>query len=182
MSGHSKWNNIKNRKAAVDSKKGKVFGQLARLIKIAVKEGKSGDANSNPTLRTLLDKARIANMPKEKIQKAIDVGLGKSGGSNIKEVIYEGYGPGGIGMLIVSLTNNSNRTTSELKTMLSKAGGSLGSPGSVMYMFKRGQEDDYICTMPLEVNDANSKKNLENLVDQLLIHDDVENVYTSMKE
>ena len=177
MAGHSKWHNIKNRKAAVDAKKGRIFSQLARNIRIAVKEGKSGDPKFNPSLRVLLDKARAANMPNAKVQKAIDVGLGKGEGANLREIIYEGFGPGGVGLLIVSLTNNSNRTSAELKNILSKSGGSLGATGCVMYMFKRGEGADYVATMPVQVEDGKQQQQLQSLIDKLRNYDDVEDVF-----
>jgi YebC/PmpR family DNA-binding regulatory protein len=181
MSGHSKWNNIKNRKAAVDTKKGKVFSQLARNIRLATREGGSGDPKFNAGLRVLLDKARAANMPNEKIKKAIDVGLGKGDASNVKEVVYEAFGPGGVGLLITSFTDNANRTSAELRTILGKFSGSLGAPGSVMYMFKRGEKGDYVCSMPFEINDQSKVNQLNDLIEQLLGHDDVEEVYHSAK-
>src|SRR3989304_3111017 len=134
MSGHSKWSNIKNQKAAADAKKGKIFGLLARQIRNAVKEGGSGDPQSNATLRTLLEKSRAENMPKEKVQRAIDVGLGKGAGGELKEIVYEGFGPGGVGFLVAVVTNNANRTTSEIREIFSRAGGSIGAPPSVMSM------------------------------------------------
>jgi len=179
MAGHSKWSNIKHKKAAADAKKGKVFGQLSRLIRIVVREGGSGDPKFNTGLRLLLDKARAANMPKDKIAKAIDCGLGKSGGVKMKEVIYEAFGPGGVGMLIVSLTDNSNRTIAELKLLLSRNGGSIGSPGSVMYMFKRGNKGDYVGTIDFDVDEENKKK-LRELTDALREKEDIEEVYTSI--
>lgn len=179
MAGHSKWSNIKNRKAAVDAKKGKVFGQLARAIRIAVKEGGSGDPQMNATLRPLLDKARAENMPKDKIQKAIDVGLGKGGGAVAKEVVYEGYGPSGVGLLIVALTDNANRTSSELKFTLSKNGGSLGGPGSAMYLFARGNDGGYVATMPYQVTDPAQQEEIQALIEALIENDDVEEVFCS---
>lgn len=179
MSGHSKWNNIKKRKGAVDAKKGKVFGQLARAIRMAVKEGGSGDPQMNPSLRPLLDKARAENMPKEKIQKAIDVSLGKGGENVAKEVIYEGYAPGGAGLLIVALTDNTNRTGSEIKTILGKGGGSLGSPGSAMYLFTRSADGGYISTMPYAIDDEAMQVKIQNLIESLEENDDVEEVFCS---
>jgi YebC/PmpR family DNA-binding regulatory protein len=176
MAGHSKWNNIKNRKAAVDSKKGKIFSNLSKLIRVAVKEGESGDPDRNSTLRMLLDKAREANMPKKKIKNAIDCALGKGDQGNIKEVIYEAFGPGGIGLMIVCLTDNNNRTASDLRYVLSQKGGSLGSPGSVVYMFKRSKNGDFVSTMQIPVLEKN-KQELRRLVDDLVEIDDVEDVY-----
>lgn len=176
MAGHSKWNNIKNRKGAVDTKRAKIFGQLAKQIRIAVREGKSGDPKSNPTLRMVLEKARAANMPKENIQKAIERGLGKSAsGASIQEVVYEGFAPGGVAILIVAQSDNANRTSSEIKFILSRAGGSLGGPGSAMYMFERSG-DEFVCTMPLTV-DAESTEKLYALVQSLRENDDVEEVF-----
>lgn len=177
MAGHSKWANIKHKKAATDAKRGKVFSQLARSIRTVVKECKSGDPKTNAALRLLLDKARSANMPKNKIQKAIDVGLGKGSGANIKEVIYECFGPGGVGMMIMCFTDNVNRTAAEIKCILSKAGGSLGSPGSVKYMFNMDKVGEYFVTMPLQVEDNAQQEKLQKLIDDLRDYDDVEDVY-----
>lgn len=179
MAGHSKWANIKNRKGAQDKIKGKVFGQLARQIRSAVKEGKSGDPSQNPTLRTILDKAREANMPKENIKRAIAKGLGKGSSGSVQELVYEGFGPGGIGFLITAVTDNVNRMSSELKNIFSKAGGSLGVPGSVMYMFTRSDdgEEGYVCTMPLEVKEESLQEQLQDLIDSLLDLEDSEEVF-----
>lgn len=177
MAGHSKWNNIKNRKASVDAKKGKIFSQLSKNIRSAVREGKSGDPQFNASLRLLLDKARSANMPTSKIQKAIDVALGKGASANVRENIYEGFGQGGVGFLVVALTDNPNRTSAELKTIFSKSGGSLGSPGSVMYMFERGLDGEYTCIMPMIVSDPTHSAKLEDLIDKLRENDDVDDVF-----
>lgn len=177
MAGHSKWNNIKNRKAAVDAKKGKVFSQLSKNIRSAVREGKSGDPQFNPSLRLLLDKARSANMPTSKVQKAIDVALGKGASANVRENVYEGFGPGGVGMMVVSFTDNPNRTSAEIKTIFSKAGGSLGSPGCVMYMFERGEESDFVCLMPMKIEDEKHAQQLQDLIDKLRENEDVDDVY-----
>lgn len=175
MAGHSKWNNIKNRKSAVDNQRARIFNQLAKQIRISVKEGKSGDPKFNAGLRMLLDKARAANMPKEKIQKAIDVGLGKGASGMIQEIVYEGYGPGGIGVLAVAHTDNPNRTSSEIKFIFSRNGGTLGGPGSVMYLFKR-EGEDYKVMLPLPA-DEQTQEQLQALIDSLLENDDVEEVY-----
>ena len=178
MAGHSKWANIKNRKGAQDSKRGKIFGQVSKLIRIAVKEGGSSDPKFNPGLRVALDKARAANMPKDKIQKAIDRGLGKSSsGAVIQEITYEGYGPGGVGVIVIAMTDNTQRTASEVKSAFSKAGGSLGGPNAAMFMFTRNQEGEYVPTMPIKIEDDQLQQQLENLVENLLESDDVEDVY-----
>jgi YebC/PmpR family DNA-binding regulatory protein len=179
MAGHSKWNNIKNRKGAQDEARAKVFGQLSKLIRIAVREGGSGDPKFNPALRVLLDKARASNMPSSNIERAIQRGLGKTdSGASIQEIVYEGFGPGGVALLAIGLTDNPNRTASEVKFAFSRGGGSLGSPGSAMYMFKRDNEGGYVCTMPLEV-DENTTDSLLNLVNALRALDDIEDVYVA---
>lgn len=134
MSGHSKWSTIKHKKAITDAKKGKAFTKIARLITIAVKNGGSGDPSMNPALRVAMDKAREANMPKDNVTRAIDKGLGKGGSGVIDEIVYEGYGPFGVGIIVKAVTDNRNRTAAEVKNMLEKSGGSLGGPGSVSYM------------------------------------------------
>ena len=136
MSGHSKWSQIKRQKGAADVKRGKVFTKLANAIIIAVREGKSGDPSSNFKLRLAMEQARAANMPKDNIQKAIDRAEGRGDGGQIEEVKYEGYGPFGIAVMIEAATDSKNRTTSEVKNVLERAGGSLGGPGSVSWMFE----------------------------------------------
>jgi YebC/PmpR family DNA-binding regulatory protein len=179
MAGHSKWNNIKKRKGAVDAKRGKIFGVIARQIRSAVKEGKSGDPQSNPNLRTILEKARSENMPKEKIQKAIAVGLGKGDGGPVRELVYEGFGPGGVGMLAVAFTDNTNRTTSEIKTIFSKNGGSIGAPGSAMYLFSRSNDGGYTTAIPFQIKEESQQKALQGLMDDLRMNDDIEDVFCS---
>lgn len=177
MAGHSKWNNIKNRKGAQDKARAKVFSQISKLIRIAVKEGGSGDPKMNPSLRVALDKARAANMPNANIDRAVERGLGKSSsGAAIQEIVYEGFGPGGVAILAVGMTDNPNRTASEVKYAFSRNNGSLGGPGSAMYMFQRDQEGGYECTMPMQVDEATASQ-LQNLVDKLRESDDIEDVY-----
>lgn len=180
MAGHSKWANIKHRKGAQDKKRAKLFGQLSRQVRAAVKEGKSGDPDQNPTLRTILDKAREANMPKENIQRAIDRGLGKSKTSSVQEMVYEAFGPGGIGLLITVVTDNVNRMSTELKYALSQYDGNLGAPGSVMYMFSRADnevEEGYVCITPIPVEDEAQQQQLQDLMDAIRDNEDVEEVF-----
>ncbi|MCB9801141.1 MAG: YebC/PmpR family DNA-binding transcriptional regulator [Pseudomonadales bacterium] len=180
MAGHSKWNNIKNRKGAQDAAKGKVFGEVAKLIRIAVKEGGSDDPKFNAGLRVALDKARSANMPKEKIQKAIERGMGKSSsGASIQEITYEGFGPGGVAMIVVALTDNVNRTAGDMKFAFSRNNGSMGGPGSAMYMFQRAQDGGYEATMKIDVEDNATKLQLQKLVDAIREIEDVEDVYVA---
>lgn len=178
MSGHSKWNNIKNKKGAEDAKRAKVFTQLARQIKSAVKESKSGDPAANPTLRVITDKARAANMPKEKIQRAIDVGLGKSStGASLQEIMYEAFGPGGVGLLIEAVTDNPNRTSADMRFTLTRGGGSMGGPGAVSYLFARNSAGEFEVQIPMVIEDPEHQAQLQDLIDALLAHDDVEEVY-----
>lgn len=135
MSGHSKWSTIRHKKAAGDLKKGKEFTRVAKQIYIAVKKGNSGDPDKNPSLRLALEAARAANMPNENVRRAIERGMGTSKDGNEEiEVTYEGYGPGGVAIMITVVTDNKNRTGGEIKSLFDKSGGSLGGPGSVSYL------------------------------------------------
>ncbi len=139
MAGHSKWANIKHKKAAQDAKRGKVFTKLIREITVAAKMG-GGEPADNPRLRAAVDKALSANMTKDTIQRAIDRGVGGGDNDNVEELIYEGYGPGGVAVLVEVMTDNKNRTVAELRHAFNKCGGNLGTDGSVAYLFtKRGQ-------------------------------------------
>jgi len=137
MSGHSKWSSIKHKKGAADAKRGKLFSKLARAIIVAARDG-GGDAENNPTLATAIQKARDASMPKDNIQRAIDRGTGAGADSAaIESIIYEGYGPGGVAILVEALTDNRNRAGAEVRFAFSSHGGSLGEPGSVAYLFEK---------------------------------------------
>jgi YebC/PmpR family DNA-binding regulatory protein len=139
MAGHSKWAGIKHKKAIVDARRGKLFTKLARAITVAAKEG-GGDPDGNPALGLAVQKARDASMPKDNIERAIAKGTGEGADMDALEtVLYEGYGPGGVALLVEALTDNRNRTGSEIRHLFSKHGGNLGEPGSVAYLFdKRG--------------------------------------------
>ncbi len=139
MSGHSKWHSIKHKKAVVDARRGQHFTKLARAISIAAREG-GGDPEGNSALALAIQKARDASMPKDNIERAIAKGTGEGADMDqIETVLYEGYGPGGVALLIEALTDNRNRTGAELRHLLGKHGGNLGEPGSVSYLFdKRG--------------------------------------------
>ncbi len=139
MAGHSKWAGIKHKKAIVDARRGKLFTKLTRAITVAAKEG-GGDPEGNPALALAISKAKDASMPKDNIERAIAKGTGAGADAESYEnVVYEGYGPGGVALLIEALTDNRNRTGSEVRHALTKHGGSLGEPGSVAYLFeKRG--------------------------------------------
>ena len=139
MAGHSKWAGIKHKKAIVDARRGKLFTKLARTITVAAKEG-GGDPEGNPALGLAIQKARDASMPKDNIERAIAKGTGEGADAEALEaVMYEGYGPGGVALLVDALTDNRNRTGSEVRHTFTKHGGNLGEPGSVAYLFdKRG--------------------------------------------
>ncbi|MDG1712483.1 MAG: YebC/PmpR family DNA-binding transcriptional regulator, partial [Woeseiaceae bacterium] len=134
MAGHSKWANIQHRKGAQDKKRGKLFTKLIREITIAAKLGGS-DLNSNPRLRLAIDKAKSQSMPKDNISKAIKRGAGELEGIDYLEIRYEGYGPGGVAVLVDCLTDNKNRTVADVRHAFSKFGGNLGADGSVAYLF-----------------------------------------------
>jgi YebC/PmpR family DNA-binding regulatory protein len=137
MSGHSKWASIKHQKAIKDSRRGKAFTKLSRAIQTAAKEH-GGDLDGNPALQLAVQKAKDASMPKDNIERAIAKGTGAGADADsFEEVLYEGYGPGGVALLIEALTDNRNRTGSEVRHTLSKHGGSLGEPGSVAYLFDK---------------------------------------------
>jgi YebC/PmpR family DNA-binding regulatory protein len=137
MSGHSKWSTIKRKKGAADAKRGKIFTKLIREIATAARMG-GGDPNANPRLRLAVDKARAANMPNTNIERAIKKGLGEDDdAARYEEVLYEGYGPGGVAILLETLTDNRNRTVGEVRHVLTKHGGNLGESGCVSFLFEK---------------------------------------------
>ena len=156
MAGHSKWANIRHRKGAQDAKRGKIFTKLIREITVAAKI--SGDPESNPRLRTAIDKALGANMTRDTIDRAVKRGSGDMDGDNYDEIRYEGYGPAGVAVMVDCLTDNRNRTVSEVRHAFSKRGGNLGTDGSVSYLFTKqgiisyaaGADEDQIMETALE--------------------------------
>jgi YebC/PmpR family DNA-binding regulatory protein len=136
MSGHSKWSSIKHKKAARDAKRGKVFTKLIKEITIAARLG-GGDLNANPRLRTAVAAAKAQSMPNDNIDRAIKKGTGELGGGQLEQVTYEGYGPGGVALILDVLTDNRNRTVSEIRFLMSRHGGNLGEAGCVAWMFKK---------------------------------------------
>ena len=135
MSGHSKWANIKHRKEAQDNKKGKIFTKIARELTVAAKIG-GGDPASNSRLRLALDKARSANMPKDNVERAIKKGTGEGNDQVFEDITYEGYAPGGVGNLVKTLSDNRNRTIMEVRTVITKRGGSMAEAGAVAWQFE----------------------------------------------
>jgi YebC/PmpR family DNA-binding regulatory protein len=136
MAGHSKWANIKHRKAAQDKKRGKLYTKIIREITVAARLG-GGDPADNPRLRAAVDKALGANMPRDTIDRAISRGAGGQDGNDVEELVYEGYGPAGVAILVEAMTDNRNRTVAEVRHAFSKYGGNLGTDGSVAYLFSR---------------------------------------------
>jgi YebC/PmpR family DNA-binding regulatory protein len=177
MSGHSKWSTIKRKKGALDAKRGRIFTNIIREIITSTRIG-GKDISSNPRLRLAVDEAKAANMPKENIERAIKKGAGELEGETYEEIIYEGYGPAGVALLIETLTDNRNRTVSEVRHALSRHGGSLGESGCVMWMFnKKGvigfdaasNTEDAIMEIALEAG-AEDVKTEE---DEILVYSDV---------
>jgi len=136
MSGHSKWATIKHKKGALDAKRGKIFTRLIKEITVAAKAG-GGDPDGNPRLRSAILAAKAENMPQDNIKRAIQRGTGELEGASYEEISFEGYGPGGVAVIVDSLTDNRNRTVSEVRFAFSKNGGNLGEPGSVRFMFSK---------------------------------------------
>ena len=136
MSGHSKWSQIKRKKAVIDARRGQTFTKLIRELTVAARDG-GGDLNFNPRLRLAVDTAKAANMPQDNIERAIKKGTGELAGVSYEEVVYEGYAPGGVALYIETLTDNPNRTVAEVRHVLTKNGGSLGTSGSVAWQFDR---------------------------------------------
>jgi YebC/PmpR family DNA-binding regulatory protein len=162
MSGHSKWATTKRHKAAVDAKRGKIFSVISKELMLTARDG-GGDAEFNPRLRTLILKAKQSNMPAENVERAIKKGTGELEGTIIEELLYEGYAPGGVGLIIEVTTDNKNRSASEVRSTLGKGGGNLAGTGALSYNFKRkGQfliakdkvDEDTLTELALE-NDAN---------------------------
>ncbi|MFT7651138.1 MAG: YebC/PmpR family DNA-binding regulatory protein [Limisphaerales bacterium] len=157
MAGHSKWANIKHRKAAQDKKRGKLYTKIIREITVGARMG-GGEIDDNPRLRAAVDKALAANMPKDTIDRAIQRGAGDSDGADVEELVYEGYGAGGVAILVEAMTDNRNRTAAEVRYAFSKFSGNLGTDGSVAYLFNRqgminfapGADEEQIMDVALE--------------------------------
>ncbi|HPN30373.1 MAG TPA: YebC/PmpR family DNA-binding transcriptional regulator [bacterium] len=185
MSGHSKWHSIKHKKAAADSKRGKMFTKIIREIQVAARIG-GGDLSSNPRLRNIISEAKSINMPKDNIEKAIKKGTGELEGSTYEEKSYEGYGPGGVAIFIQTLTDNGNRTTAEIRHLFSRCNGNLGTSGSVSWMFERKgiivldgtkYKEEQIFDMIIEAN----ADNIETDEDELIITTTPENFEPAKK-
>ena len=185
MAGHSKWANIQHRKKAQDAKRGKVFTKLIREITVAARSG-DADPAANPRLRLAVDKALSANMNKDTIERAIKRGSGAQDGENFDEIRYEGYGPGGVAVMVDCMTDNRNRTVSEVRHAFTKAGGNLGTSGSVAFQFVQtgilgypaGSDEDSIMEAALEAGANDVVSNDDGSIDVLTSPDD----YVSVRE
>ena len=172
MAGHSKWANIQHRKKAQDAKRGKLFTKLIREITVAARLG-GGDPDSNPRLRAAIDKGLGANMTKDTIERAVKRGSGAADGENYEEVRYEGYGPNGVAVMVDCLTDNRNRTVSEVRHAFTKAGGNLGTDGSVAYLFSKigtltfpaGSDEDKVMEVALEAGAEDILTNDDQTID-----------------
>lgn len=187
MAGHSKWANIKHKKAANDKKRGKLWTKLIREITVAAREG-GGDLNSNPRLRLAIDKGQAANMPKDTIERAIKKGVGGLEGDDYEEIRYEGYGPGGTAVMVDCMTDNRNRTASEVRHAFSKAGGNLGTDGSVAYLFTKrgilsyapGADEDAIMDAALDAGAEDVISNDDGSIDVYTLPEDMADVREEM--
>jgi len=185
MAGHSKWANIKHRKGAQDAKRGKIFTKIIREISVAAKTG-GGDPANNPSLRSVIDKALGANMKRDTIENTIKKATGAMDGINYEDVRYEGYGPGGTAVMVDCLTDNRNRTVAEVRHAFSKAGGNLGTDGSVSYMFNKtgiisysdSVDEDAVMEAAMDAGAEDIVTNDDGSVDVLTSPDD----YLSVKE
>ena len=177
MSGHSHWAGIKHKKEITDQKRGKIFSKMAKLIEIAARKG--GDPNMNPSLRLVIEKARSVNMPNDNIERAIKKGSGENKEGQLEEVAYEAYGPHGAALIIEAITDNRNRTLSEIKHILNTFNGKLAETGSVKYLFDR-KEGAWIPNYSIEIIDPNAKEQIIKLFETLDDNDDVNEIYSNV--
>jgi YebC/PmpR family DNA-binding regulatory protein len=174
VSGHNKWSKIKHKKAATDAQKSKVFSKHALMITI---ESRKANGNlSSPSLLAVIERAKKDSMPKENIDRAVAKGAG-AGAAALEEVVFEAYGPGGVGIIITAVTDNNNRTSPEIRHIFTKAGYSLGAPGTALWAFTK-TTDGYIPTTPLQLGDEDGEA-LATLIEALEEHDDVQEIYTT---
>jgi YebC/PmpR family DNA-binding regulatory protein len=179
MSGHSKWKTIQHKKAATDAKRGKMFTRLTREIIIAAREG-GGDPNTNFNLRLAMDKAKAANMPKDNIERAVKRGTGELKGDELAEVVYEGYGPSGVALLVQVLTDNRNRTVADVRRVLTRQGGSMAEAGAVAWQFER---KGYIAIAPNGIDrDTLFEVAVEAGADDVVFSDDLVEVFAEVPD
>ncbi len=174
MSGHNKWSKIKHKKAASDAQKSKIFSKHAALITMEVKKS-GGDINS-ANVQSAIERAKKDSMPKDNIERALKRGTGE-GSDNLQEIMYEGYGPGGVALLISTVTDNNNRTASEIRHIFTKSGLELGTPGSAVWAFTKTDEG-YVPASPMEL-DEETKQKLSDFIEKLENLDDVTDIYSA---
>jgi YebC/PmpR family DNA-binding regulatory protein len=189
MAGHSKWANIQHRKNAQDAKRGKLFTKLAREVTVAAKVG-GEDPAMNPRLRTAMDKALASNMTRDSVERAVKRGAGAQEGDNYEEIRYEGYGPGGVAVIVDCMTDNRNRTVSEVRHAFAKCGGNLGTDGSVAYLFTKvgqlsfptGSDEDRIMEVALEAGAEDVVHNEDDSIDVFTTVEDFHLVKEAMEK
>lgn len=181
MSGHSKWAQIKHKKAITDVRRAKIFNKIVRGIVIAARI-QGSDPAMNAALRTAIQKAREANMPQDNIERAIKKGAGSEEGAHLQECTYEAYGPGGVALIITSVTDNNTRTSNEIKHLLSEHGGKWANPGSVLWAFDKKDQGWIPKEYSLVSLTSDQEESLFKLMDILDEHDDVQDVYANNKE
>ncbi len=189
MAGHSKWANIQHRKGRQDAKRGKLFSRLIREVTVSARLG-GPDPDGNPRLRAAIDNALAGNMPKDTIERAVKRGAGGAEGESLEEVRYEGYGPGGVAVMVDCMTDNRNRTVAEVRHAFSKCGGNLGTDGSVAYLFSKvgqlsypsGTDDDALLEAALEAGAEDIANNDDGTVDVLTTPEDFLDVRDSLVE
>ena len=187
MAGHSKWANIQHRKGAQDKKRGKLFTKLIREVTVAARAG-VGDPDANPRLRLAIDKAKSQSLPKDKIERAVKRGSGEMEGSDYEEIVYEGYGPGGVAVMVECLSDNRNRTVADVRHAFAKFGGNLGADGSVAYLFNKvglisfpqGVNEDQLMETTIDAGAEDVVTNDDGSVDVLTDPVDFENVRAAL--
>jgi YebC/PmpR family DNA-binding regulatory protein len=187
MAGHSKWANIQHRKGAQDKKRGKLFTKLIREVTVAARAG-GGDPDANPRLRLAIDKAKSQSLPKDKIERAVKRGSGEMEGSDYEEIVYEGYGPGGVAVMVECLSDNRNRTVADVRHAFAKFGGNLGADGSVAYLFNKvglisfpqGVNEDQLMETTIDAGAEDVVTNDDGSVDVLTDPVDFENVRAAL--
>ena len=190
MSGHSKWSTIKRQKGVVDARRGVIFAKLSRDITLATKRGNSGDPDMNFHLRLAIQKAREVNMPNENIDRAVRKGLGEGDGVELEELTYEGYGPGGIAILVEAMTDNRNRTAAEVRAAFSRSGGNLGEVGSVGWLFSShgvitiapGGDADEIALVAIDLGAEDVQVDTDSSIEIITAPDDLEKIRDGLEK
>ncbi|MBB70951.1 MAG: YebC/PmpR family DNA-binding transcriptional regulator [Legionellales bacterium] len=189
MAGHSKWANIRHKKAKEDAKRGKIFTKLIREITVAARMG-GGDPDGNPRLRAAIDNGLSNNMSKDTIDRAVKRGAGGGEGENVEEIIYEGYGPGGVAVMVECMTDNRNRTVAEVRHAFSKCGGNLGTDGSVSYLFSKqgliilpsGTDEEHVMEVALEAGAEDISSNTDGTVEVITTPETFVDIKTALVE